>query len=187
MGKKQQPADKNPATPDQPAKKSKKKAKGKASRPAAAQGIQRFMLISAAITVALLVALGAGLSWLHEGERERTANRTAQALVQQPAALLSQAINLSQASVETLAASYAVRDALASGRSPEVVSQQLSSQLPTSRVHLVRAGELPRATLSFTARDLIQQARENTPPVVLLPGNTPQLLFARRTPDGQGI
>ena len=145
------------------------------------------MLINGAVTVALLAALGTGLSWLHQGERERNADQTAQALVQQPAALLSQAINLSQASVETLVASYAVRDALASGRSPDVVSQQLSSQLPTSRVHLIRAGELPRATLSFTARDLVQQARENDPPVVVLPGSAPQLLFARRTPDGQGI
>lgn len=187
MGKKQRPADKNPATPDQPDRKNRKKAGSKTSRPAAARGIQRFMLASAAITLLLMGALGAGLSYLHQGERERTANQAAQLLVLQPAALLSQAINLSQASVETLAASYAVRDALASGRSPEVVSQQLSSQLPASRVHLIRIGELPRATLSFTARDLVQQAHEHTPPVVLLPGNTPQLLFARRTPDGQGI
>lgn len=187
MGKKQQPADKNPATPDRPEKKSKNNTRGKGGRPTATGGMQRFMLTSAAITVVLMVTLGAGLSYLHQGERERTANHTAQALVQQPAALLSQAINLSQASAEALAASYAVRDALASGRSPEVVSQQLSSQLPSSRVHLIRAGELPRATLSFTARDLVQQARNDHPPVVLLPGNTPQLLFARRTPDGQGI
>jgi phosphomannomutase / phosphoglucomutase len=184
MGKKQQPADKNPATPDQPARKSKKKT---GSNKATARGIQRFMLISAAMTVLWMGALGAGLSYLHQSERERNANQAAQALVLQPATLLSQAINLSQASVETLAASYAVREALASGRSPEVVSQQLSSQLPASRVHLIRVGELPRATLSFTARDLVQQAHEHTPPVVLLPGSTPQLLFARRTPDGQGI
>ena len=181
MSKKTRLADNKPGAPDRPAKQKK----SRSAQPAS--GLQRFMLASLLAPVVLVLGLAAALHTLHTAERERAADQAAQALISQPAALLKLAIDQSQASLQALAASHAVREAMASSRSPEMVSQQLSSLIAGGRVHVAHIGELPRGSLSFTARDLIQQARDGEPQLALLPGASPQLLLARRTPDGNAI
>lgn len=175
-------ADNKPGTPERPAKKKKNT---RSVLPAS--GLRRFMLPSLLAPVVLVLGLAVALHALHTAERERAAEQAAQALVDQPAAVLRLAIEQSDASLQALVASHAVREAVASSRSPEMISQQLSSLVAGGRVHVTLAGELPRNSLSFTARDLIQQARDGTPQMALLPGPAPQLLLARQTPDGRAI
>ncbi|MCH8542345.1 MAG: phosphomannomutase/phosphoglucomutase [Alcanivorax sp.] len=195
MSKKDKAASKKPVKPD-PAADSKQKKKGgkkgdkRAPRAASAVtgGLTNHLAAAAVSVLVVMGAMAAASAWLLYGPEQTQRNEAlADTLLLQPAALINQQMALSEAQLAALVTSHTVRQALASG-DPETTALRLSQQLPNTRITLVPDQNAQIiGTLSFSARDMVTQARANpAPPMVLLPGTPLRLLAARVAEDSNG-
>src|SRR5690606_584026 len=140
----------------------------------AKSGIARYFVTSL-VPAAVILLVGVGLlGWL-QFARQQAVND----------ALLADVVAAHQATLinEQLAYARKLADRIAASDLVDVTSEQvaadtaarLSEALPGASVHVVASGQLLLpATLSFSARDVVQKARTSDQPVVtVLPGSTP--------------
>mgnify|MGYP002619849943 CR=1 FL=1 len=172
------------------AKKEKKKpSQDKQAKPAAAQtgGMNRFIIAACLAATLVVGALAAFSGWLLYGPAQKhRALELANTLLQQPVALINQKVAATEAQLEVLARSSAVRQGF--DGDPDTTALRLSQQLPDFTVTLVPADDrTQRTTLSFSARDLVQQTRAGQSPGAVLLANPLRLVAARGSEDGRGI
>ncbi|WP_245932510.1 phosphomannomutase/phosphoglucomutase [Isoalcanivorax indicus] len=151
-------------------------------------GMNRFIIATCVVAALAVGALTAFSGWLLYGPaQQQRAVELANTLLQQPVALINQKVAATEAQLEVLARSSAVRQGF--DGDPDTAALRLSQQLPDFTITLVPTDErIPRAALSFSARDLVQQARTGQAPgAVLIPGSPLRLVAARGSEDGRGI
>lgn len=166
----------------------KKKTRKKQTTPAPATGMGRFILLACVVGGLILGGFAAISGWLAYGPvQAQRAQALAHVLLQQPASLINQQVLATEAQLAALAQSSNVRQGFAGDA--DTLSLRLTQQLPGVTVTLVPMDErVPRDSLSFNARELVQQARTSgQAPLVLIPGNPARLIAARQSSGGEGI
>jgi phosphomannomutase / phosphoglucomutase len=155
-----------------------------AAKPASGDGMGRYMSIAAGTSLAtLLIGLGI-LGWLQFQSQQASG---AQQQVDQLAATYSALLDASMAEVETTASYLATNAAVAAALDApdEAATAALAAAAPGARITLVPAGQLlPPDSLSFTAQDLLKQARSADSPVSALVANPPTAFAATRIAAG---
>ncbi|MFN3713786.1 MAG: phosphomannomutase/phosphoglucomutase [Alcanivoracaceae bacterium] len=154
------------------------------SKPASGDGMGRYLGIAAGISlITLLVGLGA-LGWLQFQSQQASG---AQQQADQLAVTYSALLDASMAEVETAVSYLAAHPAVATAlQVPDnETTAALAAALPGARITLLPAGQLlPPDSLSFTAQDLLKQARSAEAPVSALVANPPTAFAATRIPAG---
>lgn len=147
----------------------------------AGSGVSGYM-ISALVVSAIAITSGSlALGWLqfsrHQAMVEQQLART---LANQYTALLNEVVSDTEAAVASIASNPAIVDASIEPNGPS--ANALLAGLPNSKMTLLPAGQvLPPESLSFTARDLLQKARDASAPVsAMVPANPPLLYVAMR-------
>jgi phosphomannomutase / phosphoglucomutase len=169
-----------------PAKASKRSAKSKiGSGSKTASGMTRYLSGAVAISALVIVAGSLAMGWLQFGRHQEMSEQLlARTLADQYTALLGNVVRSAEASVSGIAANPEV-DKVFSGENPSAAST-LSAALPGARVTLLPPGQvLPPESLSFTARDIVKQARgEDGPISAMVPGSPPTLYVSRSSSAG---
>jgi phosphomannomutase / phosphoglucomutase len=155
------------------------------TRSRSGSGMGRYL--GSAVIVSALVVIGGNLAmgWLQFGRHQAISEQLlASTLADQYTALLGDVVRSAEASAAGIAANPAI-DAVFSAES-DVDVAVLSAALPGTTLTLIPPGQiLLPDTLSFTARNLLQQGRGADAPVsTIAPGAPPVLYVAQRTPSG---
>jgi phosphomannomutase / phosphoglucomutase len=155
-----------------------------AAKSASGDGMGRYQNMAVGISVlTLLLGLGV-LGWLQfQTQQASGAQHQADQLAVKYSALLDASLDEVESAVRYLAAHSAVRSALDEQTAPATAA--LTAAVPDARVTLVPAGQLLAPdNLSFTAQDLLKQARGADAPISALVTNPPTVLAATRTASG---
>lgn len=165
-------------------KKTKSAKKDKTTAPTgnkSGSGVSGYMVSALIISAIAIIGGSLALGWLqfsrHQTMIEQQLART---LAGQYTALLNNVVRDTEAAVANIAANPAIEDVTAEPSGP--IANALIAGLPNSTMTLVPAGQvLPPESLSFTARDLLQKARDASAPVsAMVPANPPLLYVAMR-------
>lgn len=169
-----------------PAKISKRSSKSKAESGAkTASGMTRYLSGAVVISTLVIVAGSLAMGWLQFGRHQEMSEQLlAHTLADQYTALLGNVVRSAEASVSGIAANPQV-DKNFTGESPVTIST-LSAALPGASLTLLPPEQvLPPDSLSFTARDVLKQARDTDGPVsAIVPGTPPTLYVSRSTASG---
>jgi len=149
-------------------------------------GIGRYMVSAIALSSLVIIAASLLMGWLQFGRHQTISeDLLAKTIATQQASLVGQSIRQLEASVVSISANPALSDAFADPAG--TTANALIAALPNSTMTLLPPGQvlLPES-LSFTARELIQRARQAEFAVVsdIIPGNPPILYAARQSNDG---
>ncbi len=150
-------------------------------------GILNFALPGLGGTTLTILGMSLVLAWLQFGRhQDLNEKRLANALMQSQTSLLELSLNQVNERVERIASSAWIGQALEKGRVSQ--AEQRLAELVPGRVYVLPDNlSLGQRDLSFTARDLVQKARDGTTPEpVVIPGDTPRLLSARAAPEAPG-
>ena len=154
-------------------------------------GMGRYMAMALIPVLVVGAGLAGAMAWLQFGEhQERAEEQLAAAVVQQQAGVIGLAMRSGERLAETWAESAAVARVLEAPEGErDALVEELSAQVPEGRLWVIPAEDrIPRDDLSYTARDLVQQARrDDRPEPVMLPETPPVMLVARATSDGNGV
>lgn len=169
-----------------PAKINKRSSKSKAESGAkTASGMTRYLSGAVVISTLVIVAGSLAMGWLQFGRHQEMSEQLlAHTLADQYTALLGNVVRSAEASVSGIAANPQV-DKNFTAESPVTVST-LSAALPGASLTLLPPEQvLPPDSLSFTARDVLKQARGTDGPVsAIVPGTPPTLYVSRSTASG---
>jgi len=148
-------------------------------------GMTRYLGSAAAISALVIVVGSLAMGWLQFGRHQEMSEQLlARTLADQYTALLGNVVRTAEASVSGIAGNPEVDQAF-TGENP-VAASTLSAALPGASVTLLPAEQvLPPDSLSFTARDVLKQARDADGPVsAMVPGKPPMLYVSRSTSSG---
>lgn len=166
-------------------KKNNKEDKSQSSR--TGSGILRFALPGLGATTVVILGMSLVLAWLQFGRhQDLNEKRLANALMQSQTSLLELSLNQVNERLERVASSAWIGQALEKGQVSQ--AEQRLAELVPGRIYVLPDNiSLGQRDLSFTARDLVQKARDGTTPEpVLIPGDTPRLLGARAAAQAPG-
>lgn len=160
-------------------KEGKKGGKGKS-------GIGSFALSGLVASFLLVAVMSLALAWLQFGrQQDLNQHRLAAVMIESQATLVSLVLRESDNTVQALAKSPLVNN-VAAGKTD---ASALTNLLGDTQIHVVPANDLLADTnLSFTARELVQQARDGKQPQpALVPGKPAVLYTAMKTSNGLGV
>ncbi|WP_304504407.1 phosphomannomutase/phosphoglucomutase [Alcanivorax sp. 1008] len=172
---------------DDKAAKARKKQDKKAAKQShrTGSGMAGYMFGAVALSAVVIIAGSLALGWLQFGRHQAMSEQLiARTLARQYTSLLADVVRDAEASVNSIvtnpALDYAFDDASGS------IAGALAAGLPDSTLTLLPPNQvLPPETLSFTARDLLQKARETESAVsAMVPGNPPMLYVAQQAGGG---
>ena len=164
-----------------PAKVSKRSGKSMIGSSAkTASGMTRYLSGAVVISALVIVAGSLAMGWLQFGRHQEMSEQLlARTLADQYTALLGSVVRHAEASVSGIAASPAVDQTFTEAN--PVSASTLSAALPGARVTLLPPDQvLPPDSLSFTARDVLKQARGADAPVSAMVPGTPPVLYVSR-------
>lgn len=184
--KKKSAASETPQENAKPAKISKRSGKSKIGSGAkTASGMTRYLSGAVVISALVIVAGSLAMGWLQFGRHQEMSEQLlARTLADQYTALLGNVVRTAEASVSGIAANPEV-DSIFTDENP-VTASTLSAALPGANLTLLPPEQvLPPDSLSFTARDVLKQARSADGPIsAMVPGTPPMLYVSRRSAAG---
>lgn len=149
-----------------------------------ASGIGKF-LVGGLVSMAVILVVGIGLlGWLQFARQQALNDATlAEVIATQQATLINEQIGFARNLATRIAASelVATGDEVAATAS----AKRVSDALPGANIHVIASGQLllPES-LSFSAQEVVQQARASSEPIVtVLPGNPPVIHVGVTTAD----
>ena len=164
-----------------PAKISKRSGKSMIGSSAkTSSGMTRYLSGAVVISALVIVAGSLAMGWLQFGRHQEMSEQLlARTLADQYTALLGNVVRNAEAAVSGIAANPAV-DRTFAEENP-VAASTLSAALPGASVTLLPPDQvLPPDSLSFTARDVLKQARGADAPVSAMVPGTPPVLYVSR-------
>jgi phosphomannomutase/phosphoglucomutase len=150
-----------------------------------ASGMTRYLSGAVLISAMVIVAGSLAMGWLQFGRHQEMSEQLlARTLADQYTALLVSVVRGAEAAVSGIAADPVV-DKIFTEENPVAVST-LSAALPGASVTLLPPEQvLPPDSLSFTARDVLKQARGAEAAVsAMVPGTPPMLYVSRSSAAG---
>jgi phosphomannomutase / phosphoglucomutase len=186
MKKKQANADAAKATSGKSKQTDKKAAPtGKPPKERRNSGTGRYMAGALAASLIIVAAGTATLGWLQFGHQQAIGDQQrAETMADQYHAVFAGVIQQASNAVDSIAAHADIADAISDPEGPS--ARAMAAALPGATLTLIPVGQvLPPDTLTFTARDVLQQARAAEDLIAAItPGTPPMLYVARRIPSG---
>lgn len=150
-------------------------------------GMGRYLISAIALSALVIIGGSMALGWLQFGRHQAMSEQLiARTLARQYTSLLGDVVRSAEASVSSIVASPSIDQAFtdASGDT----AGMLAAALPGSTLTLLPPGQvLPPENLSFTARDLLQKARETESAVSAMVPATPPVLYVAQKAGNGGV
>jgi phosphomannomutase / phosphoglucomutase len=151
----------------------------------AGSGMNGYMAGAITISAMVIIIGSLALGWLQFGRHQEMSEQLiARTLASQYTALLSDVVRNAEATVSNIAGTPAIDQAFADASGS--TANLLAAGLPDASLTLIPPGQvLPPESLTFTARDLLQKARESKTAVsAMVPGTPPMLYVAQQAGSG---
>ena len=148
-------------------------------------GMGGYMVGAVMLSAVVVITGSLALGWLQFGRHQAMSEQLiARTLARQYTSLLGDVVRSSEAAVNNIVASPALDQAFADTSGS--IARVLAAGLPGSQLTVVPPGQvLPPEQLSFTARDLLQKARDTETAVsAMVPASPPVLYVAQRASSG---
>lgn len=153
----------------------------------AGSGMGKYMVGAAVITAITVIVGSLAMGWLQFGRHQALSERLlAKTLATQYSALLADVVRHGEQSVSGLASHPAISSAQTDANGTIIDGALIAALQDARAIYIAPNQVLPPESLSFTARDLLQKARESQQAAVsaLMAGKPPLMYTARRTPEG---
>ena len=150
-------------------------------------GMGGYMVGAVMLSAVVVITGSLALGWLQFGRHQAMSEQLiARTLARQYTSLLGDVVRSSEAAVNNIVASPALDQAFADTSGS--IAGVLAAGLPGSKLTVLPPGQvLPPEQLSFTARDLLQKARDTEAAVSAMVPATPPVLYVAQQARSGGV